>query len=114
MGADINAVIDNICEKLGTTTEFLIPELARREICTNVATLLISLIFIIIALYFLPKAWKYDCDNRDSAMTVIPFLVISGSCILLIISVIDLVGWVASPTASSVIEIIKIVGKITN
>jgi len=114
MGAEVNAVIDNICEKLGTTTEFLIPELARMEICTNVATLLMSLIFIIIALYFLPKAWKYDRNNRDSAITVIPFLVISMNCILFFISVVDLVGWIASPTASSVIEIVKMVEKITS
>lgn len=112
MGADINAVIDNICEKLGTTTEFLIPELARREICTNVATLLMSLIFIIIALYFLPKAWKYDCDNMDSVITVIPFLVLAGSCVFFVISVVDLAGWIASPTASSVIEIVEMVENI--
>ena len=43
---DINSIIDNLCDKLGTTANKLIPEMAGYQIAKHSIWLVISLIFI--------------------------------------------------------------------
>lgn len=43
---DINSIIDNLCDKLGTTANKLIPEMAGYQIAKDSIWLVISLIFI--------------------------------------------------------------------
>ena len=47
---DINSIIDNLCDKLGTTASKLIPEMAGYQIAKHSIWLAISLIFIGVAI----------------------------------------------------------------
>lgn len=42
MSEEVNKIIDNLCEKLGTSARLLIPELARMHIAEAVVTIVIS------------------------------------------------------------------------
>lgn len=62
---DINSIIDNICNKLGTTASKLIPEMAGYQIAKNSIWLVISLIFIGVAIGFTIKLlWIHKNDNN--------------------------------------------------
>ena len=52
---DINSIIDNLCDKLGTTANKLIPEMAGYYIAREAIWLVISLILIGIAVGFIIK-----------------------------------------------------------
>ncbi len=66
MSEEVNAIINNLCDKFGTTVELLIPALARYYIVTNIVEMIIGLIVFCVAVRFIPKAWKYDHrEDRD-------------------------------------------------
>ena len=47
---DVNSIIDNLCDKLGTTASKLIPEMAGYQIAKHSIWLVVSLIFIGVAI----------------------------------------------------------------
>lgn len=112
MSEEINAVIDKLCEKLGTSAQFLIPELAKLRIVNSAVMVVIGLCITVVGIYFLPKAWRYDHrKDRNSfddsfwvaapgSITLIGFLVLTSG-------IYTLAGWIASPTASAVLEIVN-------
>ena len=66
---DINSIIDNLCGKLGTTANKLIPEMAGYQIAKHSIWLAISLIFIGVAIGFTIKLlWM---KKRDGEMLAI-------------------------------------------
>lgn len=115
MSKEINAVIDNLCNKLGTSAKFLIPELARMHIAQGIFSSVVSAVIFIICIYFARKAWAYDHrdDNsmweNDSCWIILPMVVGICSFIWLSTAVYDLIGWVASPTAMAITEIARMV-----
>ena len=118
MGSEINNVVNNLCEKLGTSMDRLIPELAKLGATESFMLFIISVVIFSAGMYFLPKAWKYDHEDGnglfyDRAFTIIPFLMIVifftiGAC-----SLINLSGWLASPTAKAMLKIVSEVKSIT-
>ena len=48
MNEQINSIIDNLCEKFGTTAEFLLPEITRYELVTYGFKMLIALTMFIV------------------------------------------------------------------
>ena len=54
-GEEVNKVIDNLCDKLGTTANTLIPEMAGYQIAEHAIWLVISLIFIGMAITMVVK-----------------------------------------------------------
>ncbi len=118
MGSEINDVVNNLCEKLGTSLDRLIPELAKLEITEWFMIFIISVAIFSAGMYFLPKAWKYDNEDEneflcDRATTVIPFLMIAISLTIGACSLVSLSGWLASPTAKSVLKIVSEIESIT-
>lgn len=112
MDNEINAVINNLCEKLGTTAYALIPEIAKRETAQLAAAVLIELMVFIVCLSWLPRAWRYDHRedkdwSEDSMWTLLPGIVGLFAFIALATSITSLVGWIASPTASAVTLIVS-------
>ena len=109
MSEEINKVIDKLCEKLGTSAQFLIPELAKLRIVNSAVTVLIGLFITIVGVYFLPKAWQYDHreDWSDTFWVVVPGSITFVGFVLLTTGIYDLAGWIASPTASAVLEIVS-------
>jgi len=114
LGSEINDVVNNLCEKLGTSMDRLIPELAKSETTEWFMIFIISVAVFSAGMYLLPKAWKYDNDDEreffyNSAVTIIPFLMMAISFTIGACSLVSLSGWLASPTAKAVL---KIVGEI--
>lgn len=114
MNEEVNAIINNLCDKLGTTAERLIPEIARLRTVESAVMLIIGLATLAVGLYFLPKAWKYDHrKSRDyldeSIWVLIPSAIVFGGFIWTVICIHALVGWLASPKAKAVLEIIRMV-----
>lgn len=66
---DINSIINNLCDKLGTTASKLIPEMAGYQIAKHSIWLVVSLIFIGVAVGFTIRLlWM---KKRDGEMLAI-------------------------------------------
>lgn len=62
---DVNSIIDNLCGKLGTTANKLIPEMAGYQIAKHSIWLAISLIFIGVAIGFIIRLlWMRKNDGK--------------------------------------------------
>jgi hypothetical protein len=62
---DVNSIINNLCDKLGTTASKLIPEMAGYQIAKHSIWLVVSLIFIGVAIGFTIKLlWIHKNDNK--------------------------------------------------
>lgn len=67
--SDINSIIDNLCDKLGTTANKLIPEMADYQIAKHSIWLAISIIFIGVAIGFTIKLlWMKKRDGEMLAL----------------------------------------------
>lgn len=106
MGNEISEVINVLCEKLGTTGQYLIPELAKMNIAEDIILGIISLIIVIVSTYILPKVWKYDKEEY-TFWVLIPIVLIVGFGVVLIVAFSDMVGWMISPTAKTISYIIN-------
>lgn len=62
---DVNSIIDNLCDKLGTTASKLIPEMAGYQIAKHSIWLVVSLIFIGVAIGLTIKLlWMRRNDGK--------------------------------------------------
>jgi len=71
---DVNSVINNLCDKLGTTASKLIPEMAGYQIAKHSIWLVISLIFIGVAIGLTIRLLWMRKKNRE-ALAIYPNLV---------------------------------------
>lgn len=66
---DINSVINNLCDKLGTTASKLVPEMAGYQIAKHSIWLVISLIFIGVAIGLTVKLlWMWKKNHETLAI----------------------------------------------
>ena len=108
--SDVNAVIEKLCEKLGTSAQFLIPELAKLGIVNSAVMIVIGLFMAVVGIYFLPKAWRYDHREDgfgDSLWAILPGTITLVGFLALTTGIYDLSGWIVSPTAKAFSEIIN-------
>lgn len=111
---EINAVIDNLCEKLGTTASKLLPEIAKMKTAECIATIAILVIAVVLGamwLKYLVKRnvqaeWGDDLAGGALLMAAIAEPIMAVFCAYNIMS---LAGWLASPTAKALFEIIDLV-----
>jgi len=67
--SDINSIINNLCDKLGTTANKLIPEMAGYQIAKRSIWLAISIIFIGVAVGFTIRLlWMHKRDGKMLAI----------------------------------------------
>ena len=67
--SDVNSIINNLCDKFGTTASKLIPEMAGYQIAKHSIWLAISLIFIGVALGFTIRLlWMRKNDHKMLAI----------------------------------------------
>lgn len=67
--SDINSIIDNLCDKLGTTANKLIPEMAGYQIAKHSIWLAISIIFIGVAIGLTIRLlWMKRNDGKTLAI----------------------------------------------
>lgn len=62
---DINSIIDNLCNKLGTTANKLIPEMASYQIAKHSIWMFVSLIFIGVAIGLTIKILRIHKDDQE-------------------------------------------------
>lgn len=67
--SDVNSIINNLCDKLGTTASKLIPEMAGYQIAKHSIWLAISIIFIGVAIGFTIRLlWMRKNDHKTLAL----------------------------------------------
>lgn len=111
---EINAVIDNLCEKLGMTASKLLPEIARMKTAECIVTTVIITCITVLTTIFMAYSFKKNlAEQWDSEAWAGLFIV---SCIAELFVVVifgwtitDLAGWLASPTAKALFVIIDMV-----
>lgn len=111
MGEEVNKVIENICSKLGTTAQFLIPELAKKNIVEDAMSAIFAAIVMAAIIYLIKKICQM-CDGFDSDTVLIitfPAFFFFVAFTFFAAMVCDLAGWIASPTAKAVQEIANMV-----
>ncbi len=64
-GQEINVVIDNLCNKFGTTIERLIPELAKAGIASSIFHIIIFGFFSLCSVYVVYRLVKFFLANVD-------------------------------------------------
>ena len=111
MGSDINAVIDSLCLKFGTTAEFLVPEIARYKVVLYGTLCGIGLLLGFGALIFLIVTYR-KYDDYKSNDTWVSVLLISGfisvvGFIMFLANISDLLAWIISPYGAVVHMIVR-------
>ena len=114
MAEEINTIIDNLCAKFGTTLQNLIPEMARMNIAEDIVIIIICTIASIVMYKIFKKGWKcYKEDSYDKEEYIFMILcaIIVGIIFVIILSysIVNLTGWIASPTAKTVQTVISMI-----
>lgn len=114
---DINEIIDNLCNKLGTTAELLIPEYAKMKIASSVVEIIISAVIIAALVFIAKKVYKWMRDNEiDKYDDAFFWIVLCGVCgvggaavcaINIMVNVIGISKFVTSPVAAFIEEMLK-------
>lgn len=119
MSEEVTKIIDAMCEKLGVAGKYLIPELARKNIAQDVVGIVICVIALCMITAFVRWAIKKNtdedgCMDGESIFFLCVFPVIAGVIVFVVfwITLDDLAGWLASPTAMAIEQItVKIKAK---
>lgn len=110
---EINAVIDNLCSKLGTAKEVLLPEMARMYTISSAFNTAVCVIALAVLLYIfkrnLTKIKNDICSNnlsydeRQNAeiITAISGALSVGFFVGFWVNTYELVQWISSPTAKT-------------
>lgn len=115
MGEEVNIIIDNLCAKFGTTLQNLIPEMARMNIAEDIVVIIICAIVSIVMYKIFKKGWKCyqeeDYYDKEEYIFMMICAIIVGVIFVIILSfsIVNLTGWIASPTAKTVQTVISMI-----
>ena len=117
IGEQVNEVIDNLCQKIGSTQQMLVPEMARLIIarsCVNAAFCAILCVVCILLLVKWTRVMKSDECSWDEEQTWTMISIFSGVAlficfVFLWFNVSEAVQWQAAPTAKAVEYILNLV-----
>ena len=119
MSKEVTEIINTLCEKLGVATSVLVPELAKYSIARLAFLTVIQTILAVVMAVIVVKLVKWSLGNKytdwdDKALSVLLTCLIPGLVMVFltscaISSATDLIGWIASPTASAVKEITSMI-----
>lgn len=110
MANEVNGIIDNLCEKLGTTISDLTPEMARMCIAENITIIVLIILLVLVTTILGFKVIKrkssslYDDNDWASIMasivtgTLIVFSVL-GIMLCLLVFIPDTIEWIVAPRA---------------
>lgn len=114
MGNEVNNIINNLCEKLGTTVTNLTPEMARMNIAEDMVAIVITALFAIgIAIFWRwANSGKHDFDEDWLAVVMFILLLICavGVALCAFDFIPDLVKWAVAPKARMAEYILKAIG----
>jgi len=119
MSKEVEQIINTLCEKLGVAANILVPEMARYNIARLVFLTVVQVILSIVVAAIIVRLVKYcltsenvDDDERVISVfltNILPGLVLVFLIVVTILSATDLIGWIASPTASAIKEITRMI-----
>lgn len=106
-------LIDYLCAKLGTTAEYLLPEFARYRIGYLTSEVIIAILATIIGILLFRRGGIEYHKNKDND-AAIPYWVIGGiiataGLIMSLVLVPELVGYICSPTAGALQDIMRMI-----
>ena len=119
MSKEVEQIINTLCDKLGVAANILVPEMARYNIARLAFLTVVQGILSIVVAAIIVRLVKYcltseNVDDEERTISVfltnlIPGLVLVALVVCTISSATDLIGWIASPTASAVKEITSMI-----
>lgn len=115
MGEEVNIIIDNLCTKFGTTLQNLVPEMTKMNIAEDIVVIIICAIVSIVVYKIFKKGWniykKEDCYDKEEYIFMIICAILVGIIFTVILSfhIVDLTGWIASPTAKTIRAIVSMI-----
>ena len=69
---NINEIIDNICAKIGTAAERMIPEYARMKVASNTVLLMFSVVVLAVSIVAVRYAYRwYKKDEYDDTRSYV-------------------------------------------
>lgn len=117
MTYEVDAIIDKLCEKLGTAKEAIVPEMARlcstRYLC-NAVFCIVAFIAIAMIMCSLGKIVKnhenhsYDTVDNAEIGVFLCCIGLIGFFIALWYNVYECIQWVAAPTAKTFEHILQL------
>ena len=112
MAEEVNVIINNLCTKFGTTIQNLVPEMARMNIAEGITTIIICIIIFICLYKISVNIWNYckEIDDSDCVFFFIPIFITGVvSFVFFVSSIVSSVGWIASPMAKTIKEIMSMI-----
>lgn len=119
MSKEVEQIINTLCEKLGVAANILVSEMARYNIARLAFLTVVQGILSIVVAAIIVKLVKYcltseNIEDDERAISVFMVNLFPGlMLVFLIVGVItsatNLIGWIASPTASAVKEITSMI-----
>ena len=123
---DVNTIIDNICNKLGTTVETVVPEYAKYMIASKVISLIIGVMIAFFAtalMHMLISSLKkkiaeykeeYERDDWSDEDWVIFYAIGGGAiafvgiiAVAFILNGLGFISWIISPQGAFIAEVLK-------
>lgn len=110
IGEQVNEVIDNLCQKIGSTQEMLVPEMARLCIARSwVDAVFCGVLFLLCSIWLVVSIKNYrEDDNWVIGIVLFSIFAVVFFC-LLWTSVSNAIQWQAAPTAKAVEYIIELI-----
>lgn len=114
MSKEVTEIINTLCEKLGVAASYLIPELAKKNIAQDVVGVILCVIVLGVAIIFIVRIIKLSTEDGDfdfdiACTSLLPAAVGIIAFIIFGATLIDLAGWLASPTAMAIEKITNMI-----
>lgn len=111
MSEEVTKIIETLCQKLGVAASVLVPELAKYNIARLAVASAFGLLITAWLFAITHKLFRKHDDDFEAAILTALFpglatLILTVATCMIIV---DLVGWIASPTASAVMEITSMI-----
>lgn len=114
----ISEIIGGLCEQLGTTAQYLIPEMAKMHIANSKFWVIAWIVVFIVALIILPFSYKAkkanDYSDAFAILLVLNVIVILAVLFCGLCCASDLIKWTASPTAMAISTLLNKVALLKN
>ena len=106
----VSEIIEGLCEKLGTTAQYLIPEMARMNIASNIYNIVVWAVIVALSItmtVYLYKMYKAEEEEWFIGLAILPAALALIGVIVVTICGENLVKWLSSPTAQAVMTILN-------
>ena len=121
MSSEVTEIINTLCEKLGVAADILVPEMARYNIARLTFQTVVETALAVVMAVVVVRLAKWSLSNEDEdwdgrVVSVFLTCLVPGVVMVFLVcgaitSATDLIGWIASPTASAVREITRLINQ---